>query len=256
MIHIAQLDYTVKTLQKLYANELAGKVFFAANDPYSLGPLTNYSARLAFWQALSLDPFMAENDSDSDGSLCAPFLQEVKDLLQQNVSLPIFLWDGGTCDEAILLRMLCHALDGMSANLRVVKVAPYKGQSALVDHPPKMLSEALDGAKPVSQREIGKLARQFGRLQNSASLLRGKTAEGKLVDLNLNAYDDYILAGCSAEWKPALRVVGEALARCDAQNPVGDVFFISRLATLLEERRIESHSPLIGIRQLQVRLRH
>lgn len=256
MMHIAQLDYTVKALQKLFANTLAGKRFLAANDPYTHGPLTGYSARLNFWHDLIGQDIRGKTENHADDRYCAPFLQEVVETLRHDASTAIYFWDGGTGDEAVLLRMLCHVIDGMTATIRVVKVAPYNGLRALVNHPPELLADALESAQLLSQREIAELARHFMQLQNSGALLRGITAQGALVDLPLSAYDDHLLAGCEVEWKSALRVVGEALARGDARNPVGDTFYISRLAVLLAARRIEGDGPLTAVRQLRVRLPH
>lgn len=254
MIHVAQSEITLKILQQLYANSFTLPKFFSADDPYSFGPLTSYSARLKFWQDLLSKAYGGKRSETLSDISEPPFLQKIKKILHKNAFLPIYVWDGGPCDEAILLRLFCYSFEHIEATINIVKVKPHNGVYALINHPSEKLLGAFAQAYPMSKKEISQMAQEFRRLKRLPQWLRFKDGKGIINPLPFSSYDAYILDSCDMTWKPALRVVGEALARCDAQNPLGDTFFINRLIHLLSLGQIEAANPNNEPRQLKIRL--
>lgn len=77
---------------------------------------------------------------------------------------------------------------------------------------------------------------------------------GLIIGVAVDHYDRFLLKACESNWTPATRVVGAAMARCDSHNLMSELFFSSRLQTLVDAGHIEANAVRTRLREYSVRL--
>lgn len=242
--------------QAVAAHGLSGKVF-SIEDVLGIGPLTDGYQRTAFFQELSdgyppeghWDPAFVKPDRTPSDAF-APW-QTLRNRTQKQAPDRLLIWASGSGEDYIFLRMACHRLGDTGVALYHVPVPPCRdGMHAVAAHPPEILAPLVAGAVALAATECRLLAREFETIVAHPALLREVDESGCLVFKSLSAHDDLLIDACSTGWRQALRVVGDAMWRCDRRNGLWDQFLMSRLKYLIDSRRIDARDD-----GYQVRLR-
>ena len=120
-------------------------------------------------------------------------------------------------------------------------------------HSPVELAALAPSAQVLTPTDRIELAEDFVRIRDQTGLLR-RWEHGRVVGVPVDRYDPLLLECCSTHWTPAARVVGTAMGRCDRHNLISDLFFSSRLQTLIDSEHIEANGARNGLRDYTVRV--
>lgn len=232
---------------------LSGKVF-SIEYPLNLGPLSDGYQRMAFFQELcdGYPPSPPLDDPAFDYTtshdVFAPW-QTIRNQLQKHAPDRLLLWTSGSGEDCVFLRMACHRLGDTGVTLYRVPVPPCPdGMHAVAAHPPEILAPLVAGAVALAATECRVLAREFETIAAHPAPLREVDASGCLLFKEISAHDDLLIDACSTEWREALRVVGDAMGRCDPRNPLWDQFLMSRLKYLIDSGGIDARDDGYRVR--------
>jgi hypothetical protein len=235
---------------------------FKLQDTLSLGPLDSVSNRISFLRTMFLPP-VGFIDPDVEDSSYNVFARWGELRARCQVPTRVFLWISGSGADHVLLRMACHYLQGSRAALWKVVVPPTcGGWEAVAVHTPEALARFSTSAFPLPVQTVKRMAEEYLEIVTHPEPIREVDAHGTLRYRPIDWHDAMLLACCPRHWTRAARVVGEAMGRCDPRNSLPDLFFVTRMAALVESGMMESRTPLpmifwswyIDIRRVDVRL--
>jgi hypothetical protein len=165
----------------------------------------------------------------------------------------VVLWSGDNASEGTFLAMACWRLRHRQEPMLRVAIAGRNGRHYVAAHHPAELADLFASARALTDTERAALARDFPRLRDETGLLRRWEA-GEIAGVPPHRYDPLLLEACGTSWTLAARVVGTAMSRCDGHNRMSDLFFASRLQSLIDAGRIEADGPRDRLREYAVRL--
>lgn len=155
------------------------------------------------------------------------------------------LWNSGNASDHVLLRMVCHVLQGTRATLWQIRVPAFEGgYEAVAAHPPEALAGFAPDAAPLPHETVAQLAADYLTIAARPEPLRQCDRDGTLRYRPIDWHDPLVLACCPPVWTPANRVVGLAMSRCDPRQVMGDYFFAARLRALIQAGRVATRTPL------------
>jgi hypothetical protein len=78
--------------------------------------------------------------------------------------------------------------------------------------------------------------------------------DGRIIGVAVDHYDGFLLMSCGSVWIPAARVVGAAMACCGPHNLMSDLFFASRLQSLIDAGSIQANAARTRLGEYAVQL--
>jgi hypothetical protein len=165
----------------------------------------------------------------------------------------VVVWGGDNVSEAIFLRMACWWLGNRPVRLLRTTVPAGGGRHYVAVHAPADLATLFASARDVSDAERIEFAEDFLRIRSDTGLVLRWEA-GRILGLATDRYDPLLLEACTTEWTPAPRVVGTAMGRCDGHNLMSDLFFCSRLQSMIDAGRMDVQGSCTRLREYAVRL--
>ena len=228
---------------------LPGSVF-GITDDLSHGPLGDGALRLDYMR----ECFRGYDDWRPDRPDAFAPWDDLGLLVERDRPDAVAVWAGESASEATFLAMACWRIPSTTEALLHV-AGPMQGwRGGLGAYAPAELLQLWDGRRPLSGPEREELAREFERLRDESGLLR-RLEGGGVSGIPLDTYDVLLLAACPGEFTPAPRVVGAAMACCNARNHLSDLFFACRLRHLVDSGEVEAKGPRERLRDYAVRRR-
>ena len=190
-----------------------------------------------------------------DDFTCAPFSQWPALIARLDLEQPdaVIVWSGDNVSDAIFVAMVCDQLSGRTEPLLRVRVPEIDRRPFVAMHSPEQIAQLYATRQILSAVEQLSLAQDFARIRDTCGPVR-RLELGRVTGVTIDCYDPLLLAACTAAWQAAGRVVGNAMAHCDAPNLLGDTFFSERLGFLIDAGRVEASGPRTALRDYSVRL--
>lgn len=227
---------------------IPGRVL-ASNDDPSHGPLHDEGARSAY---LTLCLREYSNCGTPQNLMRDGFWGDVLARADLSRHKEICVWAGDNVSESLFLAMSCHCLADFGGSVTRVGAhglhqLPYIGPQT-----PRALAELFVTRQHMTAAKRTALAREYCRLRQERGALR-RWENGRIVTVPVDSYDAMIVACCTTQWLHAARIVGIALANCDANNLLSDVFVNHRLQALIDTGQIEFKGNRSGLRNYSIR---
>ena len=218
-------------------------------DDLSHGPLDDGPERLNYMRA-----FYGE-DGDWMSGMTDAFdsWREVIESIGHDKPEAIVIWRGENVSELTFLAMACSQLRKVSAPLFQVIVTDEEGLPYVAIRMPEQLVALYPARIPLTNSDRSDLGKEFERIRRKTGLLR-RWDNGEIIGIPSDQYDRLLEESCSTDWTLAAPVVGAAMARCDKNNMMSDLFFFSRLRLLIDAGRIEADGSPERLLDFNVRL--
>jgi hypothetical protein len=225
-------------------------------DVLALGPLARIgtpdeaASRAAYWQDVMPDA----HDYATELAAEAGRYGQAAQLARQGAELTV--WHGDHASSVLWLQRLAVVLPAEAqAELIDASRAPFANHPgairALGQVPPARVAELQGLTFTLSPEALRTLAGQWRENASRPSELR-RSRDGRIAHHAADFYDPLLLARCGADWRPAPRVVGEAMEEAD--EFLGDWFFARRLRRLAEAGRLTMQGGYGEDLDFQVRL--
>lgn len=233
LLHLVQGDHAGNRLRFACRNcGLAGRVKVIGED-LSHGPLDDGHARIRYmrlcyrgydtWTFRRPDAF-------------APWRQLLR-LISAGARM-VTVWSSDRVSDQVFLAMACRWLADVDVSLSAVIIPPVESRHGVGMATAEMLASLYSRAVELGSFERATRAAAFDRVGAPGVLLR-RLEDGTLRPIPLDHYDRFVGDAVDVTWRPAERVVATAMARCNRNNPMSDVFFASRLQRLIAVGEIE-----------------
>ena len=250
-IHIVQGDHAAGTMRlATRAHALVGSVFVIPDD-LSHGPLDDGRSRLAYmrdcWDGYGPEWLQAHEDA------FAPW-QALESELAAAPQRPAVIWHSGSAADHVFIRMACWRLAAARPEIWEVRVPPRGEDHGVGLHDPETLAGLALRAQRIADAERSVLAAAFAAMRERREPVR-RFEDGRLVHVADDAYDALLLHACQDTWSPAARIVGTAMQRCDAHNPMSDLFFSMRLRHIIASGLVDAEGDLSALVRYRVRRR-
>jgi len=249
LLHLALGDSAAGCLREACRNHGLPGAAQGIQDDLSHGPLDDGQKRIDYMRAC----FRGYDDLylDLDDAF-VPWRNLLAHIDEEGIE-GVIIWCGDNVSEATFLAMACWWLTDYSGPLLPVTMPGADGRHHVAAHTPAELAGLFACARELTNTERATLAGEFLRIRNETGLLR-RWEEGRITGIPRDRYDQLLLASCTISWTPALRVIGNAMARCNQHNLLSDLFFSSRLQSLVEDGRVEADGDRSRMRDYAVRL--
>ncbi len=164
--------------------------------------------------------------------------------------LLIWLGSGSACEQAGYLAYLHQFQDRPADVLRpddYLEPHPVYGPAGAIGVlSPEQMTDVLEHARKRPVADDSGLIGRWRELEAEDALLR-IVADGRLVSAPVDHFDRFIIAAAGSEWKPAARVVADALGGTfDARLWVPTDFLFSRVANLAKSGALEAQGDVLG----------
>ncbi len=164
----------------------------------------------------------------------------------------VLIWLGASsaCEHAGYLAYLHQFHDRLADVVRpddyLEPHAVYGPAGAIGVLNPEQLTDVLDNAPRTPVADDSELFGRWSELEAEDSLLR-IVVDGRLVSAPVDHFDHSIIDAVGSDWKPAARVVGDALGGTfDARLWVPTDFLFSRVANLVKVGALEAQGDVLG----------
>ena len=218
-------------------------------DDLSHGPLDDGVARAEYLRAIYRE-FDDRWDYEQTDAF-APWLELIK-RLDRDRHDAVVIWTGENVSEATFLAMACDRLAERSEQIVQFTVPGNHGRNYVAVHAPEELRSFFASWRSLSDKERAGLAQDFARIREETGLLR-RWQHGQLIGIAVDHYDGLLLKACGARWSLAARVIGTAMGHCDPANSLSDLFFSTRLQTLIAGGEIRADGPQSSIRYYAIK---
>jgi hypothetical protein len=212
---------------------LPGTVF-TIQDDLSHGPLADGRERINYMRAC----YRGYDDWTLDVTDAFAPWASFLDWIEGKKPGAIVIWSGDNVSEATFLAMACWQLWQLPEPLLRVAIHGRDNPPYVAVHTPDALADLYAGRRELTDPEQALLGNDFVRIRSETGLLR-RWEDGRVIGVPPDHYDGLLLESCTADWLPAPRVTGAAMARCDEHNLMSDLFFCSRMQVLIDSGQIE-----------------
>jgi len=249
VLHLALGDSATGCLRVACRSHGLPGTAFGIPDDLSHGPLDDGRARIDYMRTCHRGyedwPFDA---TDAFGSW-----PRIIDRLDRDRPAAVAIWSGDNVSETTFLAMACWRLGRRPEPVLRVAVTGHGNPPYVAFHRPAELAELYSTRRELTESERVILSEDFERIRDETGLLR-RLENGRVIGVPVDHYDGLLRESCADDWTPAPRVVGAAMARCDRHNLMSDLFFSSRLRTLVDAGDIEADAVQRRLRDYAVRL--
>lgn len=230
---------------------------YAVDDDLSYGPLVSHEARSAYLTSLFKDDGQSTEDDDvslHDDDVSLHDFGTLMGDLDWVAGRDVCVWAGENASERTFLQLVCHGLRSFKGSVTRVgatglSLVPYIGAQS-----PDDLAALLAMCDTLDCEARCALATDYPRIRDTTGSLR-RWENGRIVGVCEDYYDDLLMACVPADWTEAMRVLGQAMSRCDAHNLMSEAFLSSRLRYLAARGRIMVLDPMAESRSWLIRCR-
>jgi hypothetical protein len=266
MIHIVFQEADVEVLRQAIQLDasLNGEVI-QIKDDFAVGPLKNIyteegiNARRDWWR-------MVISGSDIDGKVDdgtiddARTVADVKERLQNDPAELLWIWAAQNKHDVSGYYWLMSQLADLQGRVFILYLnnLPFfndKGHIFYPEHlftiPPKEFLKAKKLARPITPSEFEVDPDEWRKWCEQDKYVRLLEGGKKLVQYDVDFYDDELKKFISPEWQKAGKIISQFLHK--AKHTTGDMFLLWRLKSLLESEGLEVHGNVKGLKDFEVR---
>jgi hypothetical protein len=266
MIHIVFQEADVEVLRQAIQLDasLNGEVI-QIKDDFAVGPLKNIyteegiSARKDWWR-------MVITGSDIDGKVDdgtiddAATVAEVKERIQNDPAELLWIWAAQNKHDVSGYYWLMSQLADLQGRVFILYLnnLPFfndKGHIFYPEHlftiPPKEFLKAKKLARPITPSEFEVDPDEWRKWCEQDKYVRLLEGGKKLVQYDVDYYDDELKKFISPEWQKAGKIISQFLHK--AKHTTGDMFLLWRLKNLLESEELEVQGNVKGLKDFEVR---
>jgi hypothetical protein len=266
MIHIVFQEADVEVLRQAIQLDasLNGEVI-QIKDDFAVGPLKNIyteegiSARKDWWRMV-----IAGSDIDGkvdDGTIDdAGTVAEVKERIQNDPAELLWIWAAQNKHDVSGYYWLMSQLADLQGRVFILYLnnLPFfndKGHIFYPEHlftiPPKEFLKAKKLARPITPSEFEVDPDEWRKWCEQDKYVRLLEGGKKLVQYDVDYYDDELKKFISSEWQKAGKIISQFLHK--AKHTTGDMFLLWRLKNLLESEELEVQGNVKGLKDFEVR---
>jgi hypothetical protein len=266
MIHIVFQEADVEVLRQAIQLDasLNGEVI-QIKDDFAVGPLKNIyteegiNARRDWWR-------MVISGSDIDGKVDdgtiddARTVADVKERLQNDPAELLWIWAAQNKHDVSGYYWLMSQLADLQGRVFILYLnnLPFfndKGHIFYPEHlftiPPKEFLKAKKLARPITPSEFEVDPDEWRKWCEQDKYVRLLEGGKKLVQYDVDFYDDELKKFISPEWQKAGKIISQFLHK--AKHTTGDMFLLWRLKSLLESEGLEVQGNVKGLKDFEVR---
>jgi hypothetical protein len=266
MIHIVFQEADVEVLRQAIQLDasLNGEVI-QIKDDFAVGPLKNIyteegiNARRDWWR-------MVISGSDIDGKVDdgtiddARTVADVKERLQNDPAELLWIWAAQNKHDVSGYYWLMSQLADLQGRVFILYLnnLPFfndKGHIFYPEHlftiPPKEFLKAKKLARPITPSEFEVDPDEWRKWCEQDKYVRLLEGGKKLVQYDVDYYDDELKKFISPEWQKAGKIISQFLHK--AKHTTGDMFLLWRLKNLLESEELEVQGNVKGLKDFEVR---
>lgn len=266
MIHIVFQEADIAVLQEaIRLDESLHGDIIQIKDDYAVGPLKDIyteegiSARKEWWRQV-----LAGGDHDGsvdDGNV--DDMKTVNELVERLNNEP---------DEIVWIWAAQNKHDVSGYYWLMSQLAPYQGRILLLylnnlpffnekgnifypqnlyEIPPKEFLKAKKLARPITLSEFEVDPDEWKKLCEQGKFVRLLEGGKKLVQRDVDYYDDELKKYITGEWTKASRIISQFLTK--SKEVTGDMFLLWRLKHLIQAGGYEAQGNVRGLKDFEVR---
>ena len=266
MIHIVFNEPDIEVLQKAIAldESLQGEVV-QIKDDYAVGPIENLylgegiAARREWWkQVVSGGDYshLADSEDIDDYKTVANLVGT----LRRNPDEVIWVWAAQNKHDVCGYYWLLHFMKEFQGRIHILYLnnLPFlneKGQlfypEWLSTIPPKEFLKARRLARPITPSEFEVDPDEWTRLSGEGKGVRTLEGGKKLVQHDLDFYDDDLRKFITPEWQKASRIIHNFLHK--NKHTTGDAYLLWRLKLILANGEYDVNGEVRNMKEFEVK---
>jgi len=252
MIHIVFQEQDIAVLQEAVAmdDSLQGEVVIIRDD-YAVGPIKDIyteegiRARRDWWRQV-----LAEGDLDGkadDGSVDdARTVDQLKEKLDKDADEQLWIWAAQNKHDVSGYYWLMSQLASYQGRIYILYLnnLPFFNEKGNIFYPenlftipPREFLKAKKLARPITLSEFEVDPDEWKKLCNQEKPVRLLEGGKKLVQQDIDFYDEELKKYITGEWQKASRIISQFQHK--AKHSTGDMFLLWRLKNLLQEQQEE-----------------
>lgn len=266
MIHIVFQEPDVEALQQAIAldESLQGEVMLIRDD-FAVGPIKDIfteegiAVRRQWWREV-----LAGGDLEGkvdDGKVDdIKTVNELKEKLNNNADEFAWIWAAQNKHDVSGYYWLMSQLREYQGRIHILYLnnLPFfndKGNifypDILSKIPPKEFLKAKKLARPITLSEFEIDPDEWKKLSEQDKYVRLLEGGKKLVQHDVDFYDDELKKFITGEWQKASRIIHQFLAK--AKHTTGDMFLLWRLKGLVQNEEYEVQGNVKGMKDFEVK---
>jgi hypothetical protein len=245
MLHIVFNEPDVELLKQVIALDpsLHGPIELIRDD-YAVGPIAGLDTaegrqiRKEWWITLLVDsPYGTESAGQIDDQMT---IQSITHYLEQEPDQECWIWMGQNQHDVAGYYWLLPQLRSYQGRVMILYMnnLPFLNEKGQLFYPtflseirPAEFLKAKKLARPITLSEFEIDPDEWKKLTEENGMVRWLEGGKKLVNKEINCYDQEIRRFVSGDWQKANRLLQQLLSRM--KNRTGDVFLMGRLRSLV-----------------------
>jgi hypothetical protein len=266
MIHIVFQEADVDVLKQAIAMDesLEGEVV-RIKDDFAVGPLTDIytdegiNARKQWWRNV-----LAGTDIEGkvdDGSVDdKKTVDALKQKLNDNPDEVLWIWAAQNKHDVSGYYWLMSQLADFQGRINILYLnnLPFFNEKGnifypenLFSIPPKEFLKAKKLARPITPSEFEVDPDEWKKLCEQGKEVRLLEGGKKLVQHDVDFYDNELKKYITGEWQKAGKVIAQFFNK--AKHTTGDMFLLWRLKTILNDEEYEVQGNVKGLKDFEIR---
>ena len=266
MIHIVFQEADVAILQEAISldNSMQGEVI-QVKDDFAVGPLKDIyteegiNARKQWWrEVLSEGDIDGKVDDDSidDNNT----VKELRTKLDGDVDEQVWIWAAQNKHDVSGYYWLMSQLSGYQGRIHILYLnnLPFFNEKGnifypenLFQIPPKEFIKAKKLARPITLSEFEVDPDEWKKLTEQDKYVRLLEGGKKLVQQDVDFYDDELKKYITGEWQKAHKIISAFYHK--AKHSTGDMFLLWRLKQIQQLENYEVQGSVKGMKDFEIR---
>ena len=266
MIHIVFQEADVAILQEAISldNSMQGEVI-QVKDDFAVGPLKDIyteegiNARKQWWrEVLSEGDIDGKVDDDSIDDYNT--VKELKTKLDGDVDEQVWIWAAQNKHDVSGYYWLMSQLSGYQGRIHILYLnnLPFFNEKGnifypenLFQIPPKEFIKAKKLARPITLSEFEVDPDEWKKLTEQDKYVRLLEGGKKLVQQDVDFYDDELKKYITCEWQKAHKIISAFYHK--AKHSTGDMFLLWRLKQIQQLENYEVQGSVKGMKDFEIR---
>lgn len=266
MIHIVFQEPDVTVLQQAIQLDplLSGDVLLIKDD-YAVGPIADLQAdegrerRKQWWRELlaggDLDGSVDSGTVNDDATF-----EDIITRLQDDADEQLWIWAAQNKHDVSGYYWLVSRLKPFQGRVYILYLnnLPFFNEKGSIFYPdrlatipPREFLKAKKLARPITLSEFEIDPDEWKKLGEQDKPVRLLEGGKKLVQRDINFYDDELQQYVSADWQKVSRILHQFLGK--ARQTTGDAFLLWRLKQLVAEGKLEAQGELKGMKDFELK---
>jgi hypothetical protein len=266
MIHFVfnQADVAVLQAAIEMEPEMIGEVW-EIKDDYAVGPLkeiyaeSGMEARKQWWRALLAGgdyDGMADSGSIDD----AQTVEHLKSRLAVNPEETVWIWAAQNKHDVSGYYWLISQLKDYQGRVFILYLnnLPFLNEKGQLFYPqwlhlipPREFLKARKLARVITPSEFEVDPDEWTRLCQEGKMVRLLEGGKKLVQMDLDFYDEELRKYITADWQKGSKVISHFLSK--SKETTGDAFLLWRLKTMISEGQFDVQGQLKAMRDFEIK---